>query len=322
MVNASLDINGWTQAASRSAAPRLAALCAALLLLPVGCSKPSISGRSAEKIIGDHGLGPGQFVHPRAIAAAPDGCIFVVDKTARVQRFSAEGEFETRWQMPQWDFGKPTGLFVDSAGRVLVADTHYHRVMIFDRDGRVLGQFGEEGEGPGQLIFPTDVVVDAEGNYFVSEYGGNDRISRFTPDFKYVKSFGGRDAGEAALNRPQAMMLDADGVLWVADSCNHRICRFSRDGELLGSFGKPGELPGQVEYPYDFAFCPDGSVLVSEFGNNRLQRFDRAGKSLEMWGSAGRKPGQLASPWGVALGKDGRVYVVDYLNHRVQMFRM
>src|SRR4051812_38729953 len=124
------------------------------LLLAMGCHRESIANRPPEKIIGDQGLGPGQFVYPRAMATAADGTVFVVDKTARIQRFSPDGDYETGWQMPEWQAGKPTGLTVDSKNRVLVADTHYHRVMIFDRDGHELARFGGEGNGPGQFVFP------------------------------------------------------------------------------------------------------------------------------------------------------------------------
>ena len=300
----------------------LAVFVVIALLGIVGCDGQTIAGREPEKIIGEHGLGPGQFHRPRAIATAADGRVFVVDMTARIARFSPDGEFETSWRMPEWQAGKPTGITVDADGRVLVADTHYHRVMIFDRDGNELGRFGSQGEGDGEFIFPTGVAVDSERNLYVSEYGGNDRISRFSPRLEYQGSFAGPAAGEASLLRPQAVVFDPDGTLWVADAVHHRICRFTRTGEMLSAFGSAGRAPGQLQYPYDIAICPDGTLLVCEFGNNRLQRFDRQGECLEIWGGPGRKPGQLLDAWGVAVGKDGRVYVVDSRNHRVQMFRM
>jgi DNA-binding beta-propeller fold protein YncE len=287
-----------------------------------GCDKYSISGRKPELIIGEHGFGPGQFHRPRAIACAPDGSVFVIDMTARVQRFSPDGEYETSWTMPESEAGKPTGITVDAAGRVLVADSHYYRVIIYDRDGHELKRFGSAGTGPGQFNLVSRVVEDKEGNYYVSQYGGNDRISRFSPSFEYLGSFGGPDAGEASLARPQAMAFDAEQTLWVADACHHRICRFSRTGQLLSSFGTLGKAPGQLDYPYGLAICPDGTLLVCEYGNNRLQRFDRTGKSLETWGGLGTGPGQMLDAWSVAIGKEGRVYVVDSRNHRVQMFRM
>lgn len=246
----------------------------------------------------------------------------MVDKTARIQRFSPDGEFEAAWRTPERENGQPTGITVDADGRVLVADSHYHRVLIYDRDGNELARFGSGGAGPGQFDLVARAVVDGDGNIYVSEYGGSSRISRFSPKFEFLGSFGGPQDGLAALSRPQSMAFDKNGVLWVTDSCNHRICRFSRDGRLLSSFGSPGREPGQLQYPYGLAFCEDGTILVAEFGNNRLQRFDPTGRSLETWGGPGTQPGQMLDTWGVAVGKGGRVYVVDSRNHRVQMFRM
>ena len=57
------------------------------MIIPAGCDKPGIAGRKPAKIFGGKGLGPGQFVYPRAIAVGPQGCVFIVDKTARIQRF-------------------------------------------------------------------------------------------------------------------------------------------------------------------------------------------------------------------------------------------
>lgn len=293
-----------------------------LLLLFAGCAREG-APRQPEKIFGGQGIGPGEFVNPRGIATGPDGAVYVVDKTARVQRFSADGEFETSWQMPEWQCGKPTGIMVDAQNRVWVADTHYARIIIYDRDGNELERYGRgEGEGPGQFIFPTHTALAPDGTRYVSEYGGNDRISRFSATWEYLGSFGRPTEGETSLRRPQAMALDKDGTLWVADAGGHRICQFSPDGKLLKSFGSIGSEPGQLKFPYGVALCPDGTLLVSEFENNRVQRFDRSGKSLESWGGSGRGAGQFAETWGVAVGKEGRFYVVDSKNHRVQMFRM
>jgi len=292
-----------------------------ILLLASGCAREG-AVREPEKIIGGQGIGPGEFMNPRCIATGPDGAVYVIDKTARVQRFSPDGEFETSWQMPEWSAGKPTGIMVDAQNRVWVADTHYARIIIFDRDGNELERYGRgEGEGPGQFIFPTHTALAPDGTRYVSEYGGNDRISRFSATWEYLGSFGCQ--GEAtALRRPQAIALDRDNTLWVADAGGHRICQFSPDGKLLKSFGSMGSAPGQLRFPYGLALCPDGTLLVSEFENNRVQRFDRTGKCLEIWGGPGRGPGQFAETWGVAVGKDNRFYVVDSKNHRVQMFRM
>jgi len=283
-----------------------------------GCTR-GLPADEPEAVFGETGLGPGEFSYPRAIAVAADDAVFVVDKSGRIQRFSPEGDFEAGWHMPEYAAGKPVGLSVHPDGRLFVADTHYHRVVVFDCDGMELARFGQEGTGPGQFLLPTDVAFDRAGRIYVSEYGGNDRISRFTARLEFELSFGGADSSPARLSRPAGMVFDGDDTLWVADACHHRICRFDTEGRLLQTFGQMGRAPGQLRYPYDIDLMTDGSLVVCEYGNNRLQWFSPAGQSLGVWGGAGRRPGRLAYPWGAARNHAGRLYVVDSGNNRVQV---
>ena len=221
--------------------------------------------------------------------------------------------------MPEWSAGKPTGLGIGPDGKVYAADTHYARVMVFEPDGKPAGQFGSQGDGPGQFRMPTDVAINAGGEIYVSEYGGNDRISKFSPDRRYLLSFGGPDASEARLQRPQALLLDTDGSLWVADACNHRICHFTAEGRWIEAIGHAGSGPGELRFPYGLDRLSDGTFVVCEYGNNRVQRLDRTGRSLGTWGSAGRRPGQIAYPWAAAVGPQDRMFVLDSGNNRVQV---
>lgn len=287
-----------------------------------GCEKPSLTGNGVVAVVGQSGLGDGDFSYPRAITLASDGKVFVADKSGRVQRFSAQGHFERSWHMPERRAGKPIGMTVHPDGRLFVADTHYSRVVIFDRDGRELGRFGEQGDGPGQFRLVTDVAIDSKGFVYVAEYGGNDRISKFTPQGRFIKTFGEAPIDGLRLSRPAGLDIDAEQTLWVADACNHRIVRFSLEGELLGTFGKVGEAAGELRWPYDINVCADGSLLVTEFGNSRLQWFDTEGNSLKIWGGSGRKPGELYSPWGAIESADGMLYIVDSLNNRLQIVRL
>jgi len=293
------------------------------LLLGSGCGEQSARSNAAEWVagsFGEQGLASGQFFYPRAIATSQDGHIFIADKTGRIQRFDANGKFERLWHTPKYEAGMPVGMTVSPDGRLFVADTHYHRVLIYDLDGKLLGQFGREGTGPGEFLLVTDVAVDRRGNIYVSECGGNDRISKFNAEYKFLKSFGGRDAGEASLNRPVGLTIDEQGTLWVADAVHHRLVQFSLDGKYLRSVGAMGDAPGEFKYPYDTALLPDGTLIVAEYGNHRLQQVSKEGRSLRLWGGPGWELGKLAYPWGVAVVKD-RVYVVDSGNNRVQIVR-
>ncbi len=295
-----------------------------------GCEPPALTDNGVVLTFGRQGMGPGEFGYPRAIATAPDDTFFVVDKTARVQHFDADGNYLNGWSMPENKAGKPVGLTVHPDGRVFVADTHYHRVIVFDADGIELARFGHRGSGDGQFLLPTDVAIDHQGRIYISEYNGNDRVTRWfeNPATSQQSAFtfdavivAGEIDGQA-MRRPSAMVIDDENTLWVADACNHRILRFDLDGRLLKQFGGLGTAPGQLKYPYDINIDREGNLLVCEYGNCRIQWFDREGRSLRIWGSPGRQLGQLNSPWGVIASRNGLVYVLDSQNARVQAIKL
>jgi DNA-binding beta-propeller fold protein YncE len=285
----------------------------------VGCDHHRSYADDVVGIFGRRGFGPGDFSYPRAISTARDGRVFVVDKNGRVQRFSADGHFEAGWKMPQTERGKPVGLTVHPDGRLFIADTHYSRVSILDRDGKLLQTFGKEGTGAGEMFLPTDVAVDANGFVYVSEYQGNDRITKWSPSLEYISALGEEPINDARLRRPAGLDIDSEQTLWIADACNHRIVRITLDGEVLSTFGTFGSAPGELRYPYDICVAPDDTILVCEYEGNRLQWFSKDGTSLRTWGGSGREPGELSAPWGATYGPNGRVYVVDSLNNRVQI---
>ncbi len=304
---------------------KLACVAAVLCLTLAGCGEETAGPRAAKVLgaFGRTGSGHGEFLYPRAIAMAPDGSLVVIDKTGRVQWFSAEGKFLSAFAMPQGQAGKPTGLAVAPDGTLWVADTHYHRVLVFTPEGKLLREIGRMGREPGCFLYPTHVAFAPDGRVFVSEYGGNDRISVFQPDGNFLASFGSPGEGDGQFSRPSAMAVDASrGRLYVADACNHRVATYDLSGRLRGYFGSAGVAPGQLRYPYGLSLMADGKLAVCEFGNNRVQVFSPDGRSLGIYGGAGRELGQLAYPWALAAGAGSRVYVVDAGNNRVQLWQL
>ena len=288
----------------------------------VGCG--GMDASVPELVWGIHGTKPGWIHKPRVAAFDGQDHLYVADLTDRIQVFDRDGKYLRGWHTPDFNVDGPSGLTVDRQGRLLVADTHFYRVLVYDPQGELLFQIGDgvQGTTPGRFGYPTDVVVDKAGNFYVAEYGENDRIQVFSPDGEWLRQWGGHGYEPGQFLRPRAMAIDENDRIFVADSCNHRIQVFDTQGKLLQVWGERGAGPGQMSYPYDLSLGADGSLFVCEYGNSRVQKFSRDGRSLAIWGGAGRKPGELYNPWALAVDSRGVVSVVDSNNHRVQRFRL
>ncbi len=297
------------------------AATAVLLCLAAGCG--SGGGSADVRVVGSVGRQPGQFAKPRAVAYTDDNLLFVIDRSGRIQTMNPDtGEYVAKWNLPEWSNGTPTGMAIDPAdGETLwVADTHYQKILHYDRDGNLLSRWGEDGIEPGQMIFPTDVCPDPDGEtVWVTEYGLRSRIMQFTRDGEFLREWGSGVYEYSDLQRPMAMAIAADGRIFVADAGNHRILEFDRDKGPVSSWGEAGEEPGQLKYPYDIAFAPDGTLYVCEYGTSRVSRFTADGEFLGVWGGPGHDPGRLYSPWGVAVSPGGSVAIADTNNGRIQI---
>jgi DNA-binding beta-propeller fold protein YncE len=297
-------------------APLLAASAAG------GCGEGSSS--VPERVWGVHGTSPGWLHKPRVAAFDADDRLYVADLTDRIQVFDRDGQYLRGWRTPDFNVDGPSGLTVDRYGRLLVADTHFYRVLVYSRQGELLFQIGDgvQGTEPGRFGYPTDVVIDRAGNFYVSEYGENDRIQVFSPEGKWLRQWGGHGREPGEFLRPRALAIDDEDRLYVADSCNHRIQVFDTRGKVLKVWGTRGDAAGQFSYPYDLAIGPDGALYVCEYGNHRVQKFSTGGEPLGCWGHSGRGPGELFNPWALAVDGKGFVSVIDSNNHRVQRFRL
>lgn len=294
---------------------------AVVLALLAGCGDAEPGGR-LQQAWGRPGFSEGRFQKPRAMAIDAHDQIYIVDMTARIQVFDTAGHYLRSWKTPEFKNGRPTGMSMGRDGTLLVADTHYHRVLVYSPTGELLRTFGHPGQGPGEFSLVTNVVQDSQGNLYTGEYSDCDRIQKFSADGKFLLQWGGHGSEPGQLSRPQGLTIDRQDHLWVADACNHRIQVFDGQGKLLRIWGKAGSRPGELYYPYCIAVAEDGNVWVVEYGNSRVQKFTPEGKSLGCWGSEGRREGQLFNPWALVADHHGWLYVLDSSNHRVQKIAM
>src|SRR5262245_13344349 len=133
-----------------------------------------------ELVWGRRGVRDGDLVRPRAAAIDSKDRLFIVDFTARIQVFDRDGNFlGPSWTTPDYRNGRPSGLSIDRDGNLLVSDSHYHCLRIYSPEGVELKKIGgEAGTGPGQLGYVSDATQDADGFYYIAEFGENSRITK------------------------------------------------------------------------------------------------------------------------------------------------
>lgn len=349
---ASRGVVGGLSAVRRMTPCLIVALTLALSV--PGCSRPNTDDTPLPlpkaEVLGETGRSPGQFIKPRVVETDGER-LYVIDMTGRCQSFGLDGTLWAWWDMPSQDRGKPTGMTFQPAvlqggipeAQLLVADSHEHRIAWYapPRAGGgnlnpIVHQLGGYGREPGRFTFPSDVLLipgrtPELTRIYVSEYGGNDRISVFDIHGGFLFSIGsegdGKSGNPVQFRRPQSLAWDAESqTLIVADACNHRVGLLTKEGELKRWLGRPGAAPGQApgefHYPYGLCLLPDRTLLVCEQGNARVQRIDIvSGRSLAVYGRRGRGKGELDAPWGICYAR-GRAFVADAGNHRVQVFEV
>jgi len=90
-----------------------------------------------------------------------------------------------------------------------------------------------QNEDPEQsLAQPLGLVVDEDGQIYVVD-SKEAKIKIFSPEGKFVRSFGQKGQGPGELNMPSGINLTADGRLLVEDALNRKMIFFSLEGEFL-----------------------------------------------------------------------------------------
>src|SRR5262249_35109235 len=82
----------------------------------------------------------------------------------------------------------------------------------------------------------------------------------------------------ARLRGASAVVIDAEGLRYVADTEHHRIVVFDATGAMVRMGGRFGREPGEFQYPRGLALDRAGVLYVADWGNHRIQRFTREGR--------------------------------------------
>jgi hypothetical protein len=249
-------------------------------------------------------FGKGLFVEPHGFYVDKAGNVWVTDDLAakdgskglQVFKFSPDGKIlltlgkkGVSGQGPDV-FGAPSNVTVAPNGDIYVADGHNgckcpnSRIVVFDKNGKFIRDFGKKGAGPGELDNPHALAFDSAGRLFVGDRSNN-RVQIFDKDGNFIaewKQFG----------RPSGIFIKND-IIYVSDSesratpgaygynpgCQRGIRMGSvKDGKVTAFIPDPDDPTGGSE---GVAVDHDGNVYGASriaVDGGRLEKFVPLGK--------------------------------------------
>ncbi|MGY3088124.1 sugar lactone lactonase YvrE [Hymenobacter sp. UYAg731] len=246
---------------------------------------------------------------------------------------------------PAARFAYPMGVVVAANGTLYIVDEENMTIRCLSPLGEattLAGARATKGNADGlgsaaRFYHPVGVAVAADGTLYVAD-GENHTIRKIMPDGTVSTAAGtaGRKGtadgpGPAArFNLPHGVAVNADGVLYVADTFNHTIRKITPAGHVTTLAGQPGHKgsadgPGATArffHPAAVAVDAQGVLYVADNGNGTVRKITPAGVVTTLAGDAHHSghadgPGTTArfrAPTGVAVDARGNVCVVDHLN--------
>jgi hypothetical protein len=188
---------------------------------------------------------------------------------------------------------------------------------------------GNAGSDSTMLSGPAAIARDENGNIYIADLLNN-RVQLWTPGASYGITVAGDPAGTSGndstkLNKPNALFLDNDGSLYIADGFNHRIQKW-KSGASYGTTvagGSFGNGSSQLSFPNGVFVDLTGNIYISDYNNNRVQKWEpgaTTGTTVagDASGASGSDSTQLNGPLGIYVDAAGTIYISDSKNHRIQ----
>ncbi|KAB8172256.1 gluconolaconase, partial [Lysobacter maris] len=256
-----------------------------------------------------------------ATDAGDNNRIRVIHADGRVTTLAGGGEGFVDGPAAVARFHTPSGLALDLAGNLYVADTGNHAIRKVTPRGVVstLAGTGTPGfrDGPGaqaQFNGPIGIAVDVGGRVHVADTY-NDRIRIIEPDGR-VHTLAGdglpgdRDGAgvQARFDTPTGLAVNARGDVWVADAGNRSIRHVSSRGEVATV------LRDAPTTPIGLARSHDGVLYAAGIWPAMVLQVAGGGRHHDIGAAI---DGRFSRPAGIALDAGGRLYLSDAGAHRL-----
>ncbi len=99
-------------------------------------------------------------MEPTGIVIAKDGTVFVADPTRnKLVLFNAQGEFIREFAIRPASTVDGPQMAIESDNTILLTSPAAHVIQRVDKNRGVIGEFGGEGNLPGQMRIPTGIAI-------------------------------------------------------------------------------------------------------------------------------------------------------------------
>jgi hypothetical protein len=182
---------------------------------------------------------------------------------------------------------RPCDMVIGPDGNIYVADGYGNaRVIVFDKGGNFVREWGELGAGPRQFSIVHAIALDSKGRLYVADRN-NVRIQVFDTQGKLLDVWNN-------LIVPWGFHMTENDELWVCGSSpmqwrkedstlgcppkDQIFMKFSPTGKLLHLFALPKgldglERPGEVNWVHCIALDSRGNMYLGDIIGRRAQKF-------------------------------------------------
>jgi sugar lactone lactonase YvrE len=196
---------------------------------------------------------------------------------------------------------------------------------------RTLGDIAAEDESVA-FYMPAGMALDSRGNLYILD-AGNHRVQKFSPEGKYIASFGRQGQGPGDFSYPDAIDIDAEDMVWVSDPNNQRIQVLTPEGAERKTLSFVKERVGKIRCTKSgLVMAGGGGVLFVDPGSEEekkalpklFRKLDLNGKIIGEYGEPFDFEHPLVNQMGneVTFAVDGNdcVYLAYLYQNRIDKY--
>jgi len=330
-----------------------------------GFTITTVAGNGTAGSTGDFGpAASAELNGPEGVAMDSAGNLFIADYyNNRVRKVTPTGTITTvagtgadgsggdLGPATSAQFSHPTGVAVDNAGNLFIADYMNNRIRKVTPGGTISTVAGNGIEGyngdnipatSAELWLPIGVAVDGAGNLFIAELTGY-RIRKVTPAGTISTVAGNGSPGyndgpatSAGLNFPRGVAVDGAGNIFIADRGNNFIRKVTPAGMMSrvagnGNQGFSGDggpaTSAALNSPSGVAVDAAGNLFIADAGNNLIRKVTPDGTISTVAGNRNSTSGGdgglatsagISSPPGVIVDNAGNLFIADFGNNKIR----